>query len=163
MPRSHGRRRKSRSILTKDNVVRGISYLLHDYKVGDKVVVEIDPREHNTTPHRRFQGQIGFVEEVGRRTLKVSVKFGDKTKFLQTRFNHIKPLSNALELSQSEATPSSPASTTSTPTTTTSSSTTAKAETEATAEGGRKKRKTTKTTKTSTRRAKSKAEGAKSK
>ena len=156
MPRSHGIRRKSRSILTKDNVVRGISYLLHDYKIGDKVVVEIDPREHNTTPHRRFHGRIGFVEEVGRRTLKVSVKFGDRTKFLQTRFNHIKPLSSASELTQSEATPSTPASTTSTPTMTTTS-TAAKTETEATAERGRKRRTTTNT------RAKSKAEGAKSK
>jgi large subunit ribosomal protein L21e len=92
MPTSHGTRRKARSILTKDNIVRGISYLLHDYKVGDKVVVDVDPREHITTPHRRFHGRIGVVEEVGRRTLKVSVMIGNKKKILQTRFNHIKPL-----------------------------------------------------------------------
>jgi len=92
MPRSHGSRRKARSILTKDNIVRGISYLLHDYKVGDKVIVDVDPREHDTIPHRRFHGRIGVVEEVGRRTLKVSVTIGDKKKLLQTRFNHIKPL-----------------------------------------------------------------------
>src|SRR5919205_887395 len=92
MPHSHGTRVKSRSILTKRNVVRGISYLLYDYKVGDKVVVNVDPREHNTIPHRRFHGRIGVIEEVGRRTLKVSVRIGDKKKILQTRFNHIKPL-----------------------------------------------------------------------
>jgi hypothetical protein len=46
-------------------VVRGVSYLLYDYKVGDKVVVDVDPREHNTTPHRRFHGKIGVIEEVG--------------------------------------------------------------------------------------------------
>ncbi|MGI0024871.1 MAG: 50S ribosomal protein L21 [Nitrososphaera sp.] len=92
MPQSHGTRRKARQILTKDNTVRGISYLLHDYKVGDKVVVDVDPREHNTTPHRRFHGRTGVVEEVGRRILKVSVMFGDKKKILQTRLNHIKPL-----------------------------------------------------------------------
>jgi large subunit ribosomal protein L21e len=92
MPGSHGPRRKARSILTKDNIVRGISYLLHDYKVGEKVVVDVDPREHDTPPHRRFHGRIGVVEEVGRRTLKVSVMIGDKKKMLQTRFNHIKPL-----------------------------------------------------------------------
>jgi large subunit ribosomal protein L21e len=91
MPRSHGTRRKARSILTKDNVVRGISYLLHDYKIGDKVVVDVDPREHDTTPHRRFHGRIGTVEHVGKRTLRVAVVFGDKKKILQTRFNHIKP------------------------------------------------------------------------
>src|SRR5829696_1151622 len=89
MPHSHCSRVKARSILTKSNVVRGVSYLLYDYKVGDKVVVDIDPREHNTTPNRRFHGKIGVIEEVGRRTLKVSVMIGDKKKILQTRFNHI--------------------------------------------------------------------------
>ena len=103
MPTSHGTRRKSRSILTKDNVVRGISYLLHDYKVGEKVVVDIDPREHDTTPHRRFHGRIGEVEGVGRRTLRVAVMIGDKKKILQTRFNHIKPLAGTAEMSAAGA------------------------------------------------------------
>ena len=92
MPHSHGSRVKARSILTKSNAVRGVSYLLYDYKVGDKVVVDVDPREHNTTPHRRFHGKRGVIEEVGRRTLKVSVMIGNKKKILQTRFNHIKLL-----------------------------------------------------------------------
>jgi large subunit ribosomal protein L21e len=103
MPRSHGTRRKARSILTKDNVVRGISYLLHDYKVGEKVVVDVDPREHDTTPHRRFHGRIGVVEGVGRRTLRVAVMFGDKKKILQTRLNHIKPLAGTAEMSAAGA------------------------------------------------------------
>jgi large subunit ribosomal protein L21e len=108
MPHSHGTRVKSRSILTKRNVVRGISYLLYDYKVGDKVVVNVDPREHNTTPHRRFHGRIGVVEEVGRRTLKVSVMIGNKKKILQTRFNHIKLLAGNPAMSQSAAIPPPP-------------------------------------------------------
>jgi large subunit ribosomal protein L21e len=91
MPHSHGFRKKTRSIMTKDNVVRGLSYLLIDYKVGDKVIIDIDPREHNTTPHRRFQGKIGVVKEVGKRTLKIVVQISDrKQKILQTRLNHIK-------------------------------------------------------------------------
>jgi large subunit ribosomal protein L21e len=93
MPRSHGTRRKARSILTKDNVVRGISYLLHDYHIGDKVIIDVDPREHDTTPHRRFHGRIGVVKQVNKRTLKVSVMFGSKEKILQTRLNHVKPMS----------------------------------------------------------------------
>jgi large subunit ribosomal protein L21e len=105
MPHSHGTRVKARSILTKGNTVRGISYLLQDYKVGDKVVVNIDPREHNTTPHRRFHSKIGVIEEVGRRTLKVSVMIGDKKKILQTRFNHIKLLRGTPAMSRSGTTP----------------------------------------------------------
>jgi large subunit ribosomal protein L21e len=91
MPRSQGTRRKSRSVLTKRNVCKGLSYLLTEYKVGDKVVVDIDPSEHSTTPHRRFQGKVGSVVGVGRRILKVEVGVGGKLKILQTKFNHIKP------------------------------------------------------------------------
>ena len=92
MANSHGTRRKSRSVLTKHNVSRGLSYLLTEYKVGDKVIIDIDPSEHSTTPHRRFQGKVGVVLEVGRRILKVAVMIGDKKKILQTRLNHIKQL-----------------------------------------------------------------------
>ena len=94
MPRSHGSKRKSRSILTKSNILRGISYLLIDYKIGDKVIVNIDPSEHNTMPHRRYQGKIGTIKEIGKRIIKVSVTIGNKEKTLQTKRNHIKPLTS---------------------------------------------------------------------
>ena len=94
MPRSHGSKRKSRSILTKSNILRGISYLLIDYKIGDKVIVNIDPSEHNTMPHRRYQGKIGIIKEIGKRIIKVSVFIGNKEKILQTKRNHLKPLTN---------------------------------------------------------------------
>ncbi|RMF30099.1 MAG: 50S ribosomal protein L21 [Candidatus Nitrosothermus koennekii] len=87
---SRGFRRKSRALLTKDKI-RGLSYLLHDYKVGDKVTILIDPSEHNGMPHKRFHGRVGIVEEVGRRTLKVRVKVGDKYKKVIGRLNHFKP------------------------------------------------------------------------
>ena len=94
MPRSHGSKRKSRSILTKSNILRGISYLLIDYKLGDKVIINIDPSEHNTMPHRRYQGKIGIIKEIGKRIIKVSVPLGNKEKILQTKRNHLKPLTN---------------------------------------------------------------------
>jgi large subunit ribosomal protein L21e len=94
MPRSHGSKRKSRSILTKSNILRGISYLLINYKIGDKVIINIDPSEHNTMPHRRYQGKIGIIKEIGKRIIKVSVPIGDKEKILQTKRNHLKPLTN---------------------------------------------------------------------
>jgi large subunit ribosomal protein L21e len=94
MPKSHGSKRKSRSILTKSNILRGISYLLIDYKIGDKVIVNIDPSEHNTMPHRRYQGKIGIIKEVGKRIIKLSVNLGNKEKILQTKRQHIKPLNH---------------------------------------------------------------------
>jgi len=94
MPRSHGSKRKSRSILTKSNILRGISYLLINYKIGDKVIINIDPSEHNTMPHRRYQGKIGIIKEIGKRIIKVTVPIGNKEKILQTKRNHLKPVSN---------------------------------------------------------------------
>jgi large subunit ribosomal protein L21e len=94
MPRSHGSKRKSRSVLTKSNILRGISYLLIDYKIGDKVIVNIDPSEHNTMPHRRYQGKIGIIKEIGKRIIKVAVPIGNKEKILQTKRNHLKPVTN---------------------------------------------------------------------
>jgi large subunit ribosomal protein L21e len=92
MPKSHGIRRKSRHIMTKGNMSKGLSHLLINYSIGDKVVVIIDPREHKTTPHRRFQGRVGYIKNIGRRVVKVGILVGDKQKFLQTKFNHIRPI-----------------------------------------------------------------------
>ena len=92
MPKSHGIKRKSRHIFAKGNVPKGLSHLLINYSIGDKVVVVIDPREHKTTPHRRFQGRVGYIKDIGRRIVKVGILVGDKQKLLQTKFNHIRPI-----------------------------------------------------------------------
>jgi large subunit ribosomal protein L21e len=94
MTRSHGSRRKSRSVLTKSNVLRGITYLLINYKIGDKVMINIDPSEHNTMPHRRYQGKIGTILEVGKRIVRIAIQIGNKEKILQTKRNHIKLITN---------------------------------------------------------------------
>lgn len=87
---SHGFMHKSRSVMTKDGV-RGVSFLLREYKVGDKVLVIIDPSQHKALPHRRYHGKVGTVKEVGRRTVKLAVNLGKKSKTLITRLDHIKP------------------------------------------------------------------------
>jgi len=92
MPKSNGIRRKSRHILRKGNMSKGLSHLLINYSIGDKVMVVIDPSEHKTTPHRRFQGRVGYIKDIGRRTAKVGILVGDKQKTLQTKFNHIRPI-----------------------------------------------------------------------
>ena len=88
--RSHGFRYKSRSVLTK-NAPRGVSFLLRQYNVGDRVLIQIDSRQHKAMPHRRYHGKVGSIKEVGRRSVVLNVKLGDKTKTLITRFDHIKP------------------------------------------------------------------------
>jgi len=88
--RSHGFMHKSRSVMTKD-YRRGVSFLLREYAIGDKVLVIIDPSQHKALPHRRYHGKVGTITEVGRRTVKLAVNLGKKTKTLITRADHIKP------------------------------------------------------------------------
>ncbi len=88
--RSHGFRHKSRSILTK-RAPRGVSFLLREYHEGDRALIIIDSRQHKGMPHRRYHGKVGIVRAVGRRSITLDVKLGEKTKTLITRFDHIKP------------------------------------------------------------------------
>ena len=88
--RSHGFKHKSRSIMTK-KAPRGVSFLLREYHVGDKALGIIDPRQHKGLPHRRYHGKVGTVNSVGRRSITLGIKLGNKTKTLITRFDHIKP------------------------------------------------------------------------
>ncbi len=88
--RSHGFRHKSRSILTK-RAPRGVSFLLREYHEGDRALIIIDSRQHKGMPHRRYHGKVGIVRAVGRRSITLDVKLGEKTKTLITRFDHVKP------------------------------------------------------------------------
>ncbi len=88
--RSHGFRYKSRSVMTK-NAPRGVSFLLREYSVGQRALVIIDPTQHKALPHRRYHGKVGTITNVGRRTVTLDVKLGEKTKTLITRLDHIKP------------------------------------------------------------------------
>jgi len=93
MPRSRGYRRRTRSLLTKDSTSeQGLSYVMREYNVNDKVVIKINPSIVKGMPHRRFHGKIGTVEKVMRRSLLIDVKVGDKTKKVIARLEHIKPL-----------------------------------------------------------------------
>jgi len=88
--RSHGFKHKSRQVMTKD-APRGVSFMMIEYNVGDRALVIIDPRQHKALPHRRYHGKVGIVKEVGRRSVTLDVKLGEKTKTLITRLDHIKP------------------------------------------------------------------------
>ncbi len=88
--RSHGFRHKSRKVMTK-SAPRGISFLLREYQIGQQALVIIDPRQHKGLPHRRYHGKVGIVKNVGRRSVTLDIKLGNKTKTLITRLDHIKP------------------------------------------------------------------------
>ena len=88
MPKSHGSRRRTRSLL-KSSGKKGLSSMLVEYTPNDKVVIKIDPAQVKGMPHRRFNGLVGTVTEVGRRAVTVDVSVGNKTKKLVARKEHV--------------------------------------------------------------------------
>jgi len=63
--------------------------LLVEYSPNDKVVIKIDPAQVKGMPHRRFNGLVGTVTEVGRRAVTVDVNVGNKVKKLVARKEHL--------------------------------------------------------------------------
>jgi large subunit ribosomal protein L21e len=91
MPKSRGYRRKTRMVF-RAKPASPLGSLLRRYEVGDRVVIDIDSRQTKGMPHRRFQGSVGEIFEVGRRSVTIMVPVGDKTKQVISRFEHLKPL-----------------------------------------------------------------------
>ena len=91
MARSHGYRRRTRSLLTSKGV-RGLSSILREYSLNDRVVIKIDPAQVKGMPYRRFNGLVGVVKGVGRRALTIEVPVGKKMKTVIARKEHIFPL-----------------------------------------------------------------------
>lgn len=69
-----------------------MSRILRDYSVDQKVVIKIDSTQVKGMPHRRFNGLVGTVKEVGARALIVEVPVGNKVKTVIARKDHISPL-----------------------------------------------------------------------
>ena len=89
MAKSHGFRRRTRSLLKASKTKRGLSSLLIDYSPKDRVVIKIDPSQVKGMPHRRFNGLVGTVKETGRRAVTLDVLVGNKNKTLITRKEHV--------------------------------------------------------------------------
>lgn len=93
--KSKGLRYRSREVLSKhprERGMRGLSSLLREYEVGQRVTIDIDPTHVETAPHRRYQGRVGTI--IGRRgsAYIVEVFLGDKRKNIITRAEHLKPV-----------------------------------------------------------------------
>ena len=72
--------------------VRGLSSILRKYSPNDRVVIKIDPAQVKGMPHRRFNGLVGVVKEVGRRVLTIEVPVGETEKTVIARKEHVVPL-----------------------------------------------------------------------
>jgi large subunit ribosomal protein L21e len=93
MPKSKGPRRKSRSVLTKrvrEKGKLGLSRLLAEYEVGDKVVINIDPAIHKGMPHKRFQGKVGTIVEKRGKSYVLDIPQRKTSKLVVARPEHVR-------------------------------------------------------------------------
>lgn len=93
--RSRGFRSRSRHLLRKKarrSGKIGLSRLLHNYAVNDKVRVIIDSAVHKGMPHRRFHGLIGRVLSRRGKSYIIEVPVGGAVKNIIVRPEHIQPL-----------------------------------------------------------------------
>jgi large subunit ribosomal protein L21e len=93
MTKSKGYRAKTRSLLKRSSRERGkigLSKILHEYKSGDKVVININPAVQKGMPHRRYHGRVGIISSKRGRGYVVTVTQGKKDKEITTRSEHLK-------------------------------------------------------------------------
>ena len=67
----------------------GISRLLYEYKLGEKVEIKLDPSIHRGMPHKRFHGRIGTIVNKRGRAYIVSVSQGKMLKEINVRPEHL--------------------------------------------------------------------------
>ncbi len=92
MAKSKGYRSKTRSLLRKKPREKGkvgLSKLLEDYHLGDRVCIRIDPSVHKGMPHRRFQGKIGTIAERRGRAYVVEILMGNEKRKTIARPEHL--------------------------------------------------------------------------
>jgi LSU ribosomal protein L21E len=71
--------------------VPSLSYLLVDYREGDRIHIVIDPAVHASMPHRRYHGKTGIITGRRGQAYEVKVYLGDKEKKLYVRPEHLRP------------------------------------------------------------------------
>ncbi len=96
MPSSKGFRYKTRKLLTKKDHSGFNDRLLKisRLKVGDRVIIYIDPSCHKGMPHRRYHGKIGIVKGFRGRSLEIETSKGDKRVLLIIPPEHLRPIKN---------------------------------------------------------------------
>ena len=93
--KAKGYRARTRSLLRRKPRERGkigLSRILREYKLGEKVVIKINPSVHKGMPHRRYHGKTGIIADKRGRAYVVKVPQGNTTKEIIARPEHLKPL-----------------------------------------------------------------------
>jgi len=93
--KARGFRHRTRSLFrrrVRERGKTGLSKILREYALGDRVLVRINPSIHKGMPHRRFHGKIGVVGERRGRAYVVNVSQGNAVKEIIVRPEHLEPV-----------------------------------------------------------------------
>jgi len=94
MRKPRGLRADSRSLLSRNPRESGklsLSTILHEYKPGERVVIDMNPSVHKGMPHRRYHGKVGVIVAKRGRAYTVNVTQGDAVKEIIVLPEHLKP------------------------------------------------------------------------
>lgn len=78
----------------RERGIRGLSKLIQEYELGQKVAICIDPTCISSAPHRRYQGLSGTVIGKRGRAYIVEVYIGCKRRELIVNPEHLKALAS---------------------------------------------------------------------
>ncbi len=87
--KSHGPRRRTREKFRKRKRTT-VNEFMKSFKIGDKVVIDINSSSQKGMPFRRFQGLIGEIVEKRGRAYIVKIKDGNKIKKIIAKPEHLK-------------------------------------------------------------------------
>ena len=65
---------------------------VRDFKIGERVLVKIDPASHRGMPHPLFKSSVGLVKSKRGRSYVVEVRSGKALKTITARGEHLKPM-----------------------------------------------------------------------
>ena len=87
--KSHGPRKRTREKFRRSTKAP-INEFLKEFKIGDRVVIDINSSSEHGMPFKRFQGLSGQVKQIRGRSYVLLIKDGDKAKTVISMPEHLK-------------------------------------------------------------------------
>lgn len=83
-----GTRKKLRQKLVRPTITK----FLQEFKIGQRVVIALEPSSHKGMPFPRFKGKMGSIIEKRGKSYIVEIKDGNKVKKIVSRPEHLKAI-----------------------------------------------------------------------
>jgi large subunit ribosomal protein L21e len=90
--KSYGYRRGTRKKFSKELGRKfKVTDYIREFKINDRVIIDVNPASQKGMPFQRFQGKIGIVKNKRGDGYVIAVKDGNKEKTVIAKPEHLKP------------------------------------------------------------------------